>query len=68
MKRIFAITTFALLLAGCATKNPILGRWVSDEKDDDGEKFEVIFLSDGVYFTRRGIYTISNNQIKLSDY
>ena len=73
MKRILATTTFALLLAGCASKpHPIVGRWVlhgDNAKNGDA----ITFFADGTFASEEhstedlnGTYSLSSDQIKIS--
>ena len=71
MKRIIALANLALfaaiLLAGCSSKNPIVGQWINDET-----AAETIFFTDGSMvvkfqgFIHEGTYSLAGNHIKLS--
>ena len=73
MKRIFTLASLALvaavLLAGCAEKNSIVGRWVNDNENDYVK--EVTFFTDGTVISKgenhtvKATYLLEGNLLKV---
>ena len=76
LRPVFALANLALLaavlLAGCATQNPIVGRWVGDDETTQGG--EITFFTDGSLVAKdkrqnreeKGTYSLEGKRIKTS--